>query len=97
MVQGLVCRHYVKSMGRKLFLSRAAEKDLIKLPKKDIVRILESCTLLENGETNLNIKKLHLPLDGFCLRVGNYRVLYVHEDKELIVVHAIKPRKEAYR
>lgn len=97
MVQESVYLRYSSSMGHKLFLSLAAEKELKKLPKKDRARILESCILLEAGETNLDIKKLHQPLDGYRLRVGKFRLLYVLEGKGLIVVHAIKRRKDAYR
>lgn len=84
-------------MGRKLSFTRAAEKDLAKLPKKDIKSILDACSALEVSEANLNIKKLHPPLHGFRLRVGRYRVLYVIEGSDTITVHAIKQRKDAYK
>jgi mRNA interferase RelE/StbE len=84
-------------MARKLSFTRSAEKDLTKLPKRDARVVLEHCEALEAGETTLDIKKLHLPLSGYRLRVGRYRVLYVYEGNDTITVHAITHRKDAYR
>lgn len=44
----------------------------------------------------LNIKKLQPPLEGYRLRVGEYRVLFdIEEDS--ILIYSIKHRKDAYR
>jgi mRNA interferase RelE/StbE len=88
---------FVNGMAYKLSFTRRAEKELAKLPKTDIVAILEHCALLETDDRSVDIKKLHPPLSGYRMRVGQYRVLYVYEDSTHITVHAIKHRKDAYR
>ena len=84
-------------MVYKLSFTRHAEKDIAKLPKKNVATILEHCISLESGKASLDTKKLHSPLNGFRMRVGNYRVLYVYEGKNCITVHAIRHRKDAYK
>lgn len=97
MALGWACLRFVKNMVHRLSFTKSAEKDLSKLPKKDIIVVLEACTALETAEAPLNIKKLHPPLNGYRLRVGQIRVLYVLEENRDIVVHAVKRRKDAYK
>jgi mRNA-degrading endonuclease RelE of RelBE toxin-antitoxin system len=84
-------------MTYRLSFTKTAEKDLSKLPKKDIIAVLEACTALEAGQASANIKKLHPQLNGYRLRVGRIRVLFVYEMGNDIVVHAVKRRKDAYK
>ena len=84
-------------MAYKLSFTRKAEKDLAKLPKKEIASIIEHCVSLETGKNIPGTKKLHPLLKGYRLRVGQYRILYVYEDSMNITVHAIKHRKDVYR
>ena len=84
-------------MARKLTFAKSVEKELSKLPKKDISAVLVSCVALEAEETSRNIKKLHPPLNGYPLRVGRIRVLYILEASGDIVVYAVKRRKDAYK
>lgn len=84
-------------MVYKILFTHSAEKELTKLPKKDAEAVLAHCLELEAGATRLDVKKLHPPLNGYRMWVGNYRVLYVHETESQITVHAIRHRKNAYQ
>ena len=57
--------------------SKKATKALIKIPRNDKERIVATINKLANKEENknLDIKKLQ-GLDGYRLRIGNYRVIY---------------------
>jgi mRNA interferase RelE/StbE len=90
-------RRSAQNMAYKVSFTHSAEKDLSKIPKRDVVLLLDACTALEIESEHLNIKKLHPPLHGYRLRVGQYRILYVQEDSVHITVHAIKHRKDAYK
>jgi mRNA-degrading endonuclease RelE of RelBE toxin-antitoxin system len=83
-------------MAFRLSFTRTAEKELEKLPKKTAHAVLEQCAVLEQGKQITDTKKLHPPLNGWRLRVGRYRILYVL-DKTTITVYAIRHRKDAYR
>jgi mRNA interferase RelE/StbE len=45
---------------------------------------------------NFDTKKLKTPYDGYRIRIGEYRILFVIE-KNLLTVYSIKHRKDAYR
>jgi len=83
----------------KLFLTSRALREFKKLPRDVSLGISE----LFSGEFCKNplsrvfdIKKLKVPFQGFRLRVGDYRILFIIE-KDRIVVYSIKHRKDAYK
>jgi mRNA interferase RelE/StbE len=72
-------------------------KALRKIPKKDAKAIIAT---LESFETNPRPPgAIRLTdRDEWRLRVGNYRILYLIEDKKLLVVVVrIQDRKDVYR
>ena len=71
-----------------------AIKDLEKLPKSDAQKIIAKIKTLEQGLTG-NIKKLTNFTPEYRLRVGDYRVLFEIQEKD-ILIYRIKHRKEAY-
>lgn len=76
--------------------TKPAQKDMQKLDKKTAERILDAVdTMAETGEGD--IKKLQ-GMDGFRLRVGDWRVLFDSDDKaeEITILHVLH-RREAYR
>ena len=81
----------------KLLLKTSAEKDLKKLPKSvqvSIAHALDELTLL--GSRARNTKKLKDPIGGYRTRVGSHRILF-DINEEIILVHRISKRAEAYR
>jgi len=80
-----------------LSIKRSAEKDLNKLPRDVAERILEKIRLLEDDILPPASKKL-INMDGYRLRVGDYRVLYTADEESGIVeITAVLHRKDAYR
>jgi mRNA interferase RelE/StbE len=84
-------------MPYTVYLKRSAEKELDKLPARLHDRIIEVLLSLKDNPYPHNAKKLH-GREGFRLRVGNYRVLYIvgEEDKRIEII-SVADRKEVYR
>ncbi len=76
-------------------IQASAKKDLKKISKVEINRIIQATKNLTNYPEISNIKKLVNHNPPYRLRVGNYRILFDIEDDEIIIVN-IKHRKEAY-
>jgi len=76
-------------------IQESAKKDLKKIDKQIVLRILKNIKKLENYSNIANVKKLkdYYPPQRF--RIGDYRVLFDIVDDKIIVVN-IKHRKEAY-
>ncbi|MFD7830612.1 type II toxin-antitoxin system RelE/ParE family toxin [Kitasatospora sp. NPDC059803] len=90
-------------MGYVTRFSPGAQRDLLKVPRPDAVRILHRLAELQKaldvGDTSgFDIKSLQGHQARWRLRVGDYRVLYTVEDGVLIVwVMAVGNRREVYR
>jgi mRNA interferase RelE/StbE len=84
-------------MPYTVYLKRSAEKELDKLPARLHDRIIEVLLSLKDNPYPHNAKKLH-GREGFRLRVGNYRVLYIvgEEDKRIEII-SVADRKEVHR
>ena len=79
----------------KVHITPKAQKDLKKIPKKDVVKIKKSLRLLEDNP--LRGKKLSDKLKNFLsLRAWPYRIIYFIENKDVWVVN-IRHRKDAYK
>ena len=80
-----------------------AEKDLGKLPKQTIARILEKIDKLAIDPRPSGYKKLNdfhvsnAPNELYRIRIGDYRVIYAIEE-EIITITVVKVahRKEVY-
>lgn len=84
-------------MGYKIrFLNKVAS-ELNKIPDKDYSRIKSSVIALSSNPRPIGCKKL-INEEGFRVRVGNYRILYVVDDSEKVVrIYKISHRKDAYK
>ncbi len=81
----------------ELEIKKSAQKELEKLPKKDIQVIVEKINGLRKNPRGPKSIKLSGD-EKYRLRVGNYRVLYEIVDKILMIyVIKIAHRKEVYR
>jgi len=72
-----------------------ALKDLSKIQKQEVKKILSKIELLENYPDVANIKKLTNFEPPYRLRVGNYRVLFDIQDN-IITVYRVKHRSKSY-
>lgn len=85
--------------GYRIIYRREAATYLRRLPASDRSRILEAVETLAEGKGNraLDIKKLR-NRQGYRMRVGGFRILYVRDDEQLVIrVLVIRPRGDAYK
>lgn len=90
-------------MGYATRFTPHAQRDMLKLPRTDALRILYRLTELQRamdaGDTTaVDLKALQGHSSRWRLRVGDYRVVYTVEDGHLIVwVLAVGNRRDVYR
>ena len=93
---------YLKRRKRQLMpyivsLKRSAEKELEHLPNKIHDRIVNHLISQKENPRPNKAKKLH-GREGYRIRVGDYRILYVIDDKEKKVeALSFAHRREVYR
>ena len=84
-------------MSYKILFTRQSEKDLSNLPKLDFRKVEVAIAKLADNPRPPKSKKL-TARDSWRIRIGNYRVIYLIEDDNLIViVIEIGHRKEVYK
>jgi len=85
-------------MAYQLIILPKAEKALRKLSLEIFLKIDEAILELPNNPRPAGCKKLSGFQDTYRIRVGNFRILYRNEDKELIIeVIRIADRKDVYK
>ena len=88
-------RKKLKELKFSLEFKPKAVKDLKRIPKDQIVKILENIEKLQFGLQG-DIKRLTDFTPEYRLRVGNYRVLFEIEGDK-IIIYRILHRKDAYK
>jgi len=85
-------------MGKyKLQIKKSAEKELRKIPKKELIKIINKIQNLSEDPHPVGSIKLSNQ-EKYRLRIGNYRVLYKVEDNILtIFIIKVGHRKDIYR
>lgn len=79
-------------------LSNRAKRDLAALSAEVQTRIVKALRKLEANPRPSGIEKLKGEVNGYRLRVGDYRILYeVHDKVLLALVVKIGHRREIYR
>ncbi|MEU2128240.1 type II toxin-antitoxin system RelE/ParE family toxin [Streptomyces sp. NPDC018352] len=90
-------------MGHVTRFTSHAQRDLLKIPRQDALRILirlsELHKALDAGDTTaFDIKALQGHSDRWRLRIGDYRAVYTIEDGRLVLwVLTVGHRREVYR
>jgi mRNA interferase RelE/StbE len=75
---------------------RSAEKELDRLPTAVHARLSKRILALEDNPRPRGIKKLS-GREEYRLRVGDYRILYIIDDKKhIITIFAVGHRREVY-
>jgi mRNA interferase RelE/StbE len=78
-------------------ITPAAEKDLDKLPESVYLRLAAKFSSLEENSRSTGVKKLS-SREEYCLRVGDYRVLFTIDDsKGIVTIMAAGHRRDVYR
>ncbi len=82
----------------KIEISSTAEKSLKKIPKRDLIKIIESIQILSINPFPEGCRKLAGEDNVYRIRQGDYRIIYEVEGKKLIVlVLKIGHRRDIYR
>lgn len=76
----------------------SASKELEKLPRQMVVRVVAAIRELADNPYPQGVKKLSGFDRTFRIRVGDYRVLYdIYENRLVIEIIRIRHRKDVYR
>ncbi len=82
----------------RLTYSRAAAKEIDKLPPKLALRVVDAIGELASQPRPPGCKKLSAEDDFWRIRVGDYRVIYeIDDDRREILVTRVRHRREIYR
>jgi len=77
---------------------RSAEKDLRRVAREQIPRIVEAVRALAENPLPVGSKKLVGSDLTYRIRIGDYRVVYqFHRERNLIEIARIRHRKDVYR
>jgi mRNA interferase RelE/StbE len=78
-------------------LKQSARKELERLPNAVITRIISKLESLEENPRPAGCKKLKGGDDEYRVRVGEYRIVYVIDDRKVIVtITRIRHRRDVY-
>ncbi len=81
-----------------LRLKRTAETDLRRLPKPLFERINERILALRKDPRPPGVRKLEGALEGWRIRVGDYRVIYQIDDAaQIVTIVRVRHRRDVYR
>jgi len=81
----------------KIRIKKSAEKELSKIPEKELLKILDIIKSLSNDPHPTGSIKL-TNQEKYRVRVGNYRILYQIEDNiRTVFVVKVGHRKDIYR
>jgi mRNA interferase RelE/StbE len=82
----------------EVYLERAAEKDLKKLPGEIFQRIIIHIKSLAIIQRPSGCRKITGTKNDWRIRVGDYRIIYEVDDNVRVVkVMRVRDRREAYR
>ena len=85
-------------MGKyRVLVRKSVSKDLDRITKKDVRRILKAMKALSDDPRPPQSKKVSGD-EKYRLRCGRYRIIYEIQDEQLIIcVVRIRHRRDAYR
>ena len=82
----------------EVYLERAAERDLKRLPVETFHRIVPHIRALAENPRPVGCRKLTGSEKDCRIRIGDYRVIYeIDEGEKAVRVFRIRHRREAYR
>ncbi len=82
----------------RLQIKRSAEVDLRRLAEPIFTRVNERILALRDDPRPTGVRKLQGQQEGWRIRVGDYRVLYLIDDTaRLITIVRVRHRRDVYR
>ena len=85
-------------MGKyKIYIKPTAVKELQKIPKRDVNKIIEKIRSLSSDPRPPGCEKLSAD-EKYRVRQGSYRIVYsIEDDKLVVLIIKIGHRKDVYR
>jgi len=81
----------------KIYIKPTAVKELQKIPKRDVNKIIEKIRSLSSNPRPPGCEKLSVD-EKYRVRYGRYRIVYsIEDDKLLVLVIKIGHRTDIYR
>ena len=81
-----------------LLIKRCAERDLRRLPRVLFERVNERILSLRDDPRPHGVRKLSGALEGWRVRVGDYRILYqIDDEAQTVTIVRVRHRREVYR
>ena len=78
-------------------VTRAAHRDLRKLPRDVLERIDEQIRALRDDPRPHGSKKLRHEDSIYRIRVGDYRIIYqIHDGELVVIIVRVRHRREVY-
>jgi mRNA interferase RelE/StbE len=82
----------------QLLIKHSAEGDLYRLPRAIFQRVNDRILALRDDPRPPGVRKLSGALEGWRVRVGDYRILYqVDDHAQTVTIVRVKHRREVYR
>ncbi len=82
----------------KLYLERAAERDLKRLSTENFHRLITEIKMLAKEPRPPGARKIIGSKDDWRIRVGDWRVVYEIDNKQKVVrIMRVRLRREVYR
>jgi mRNA interferase RelE/StbE len=81
----------------RLIIKRSAERDLLRLPRTILLRINEHILTLRDEPRPPGTRKLQGNLEGWRIRVGDYRVIYqIDDEHQTVTIVRVRHRSDVY-
>ncbi len=81
-----------------IYWKSSAVKDLRKLHRQAISRVIEAVEALSSNPFHSGVRKMQGSEHSYRLRVGDYRVVYTVFESDLVIeVVRVRHRKDVYR
>ena len=85
-------------MSYQIDIAPAAQRDVKRLPSEVVRKVDTTMLELEQTPRPHGCTKLEGSEDEYRVRVGDYRILYVIDDKaKLVTIARVRHRRDAYR
>jgi mRNA interferase RelE/StbE len=81
----------------RIYFRKSVLKDLDKIPKHDLKRIMSRIEALAEDPRPIGVEKISMQ-DRYRIRQGNYRIVYSIQDGELTIwIVKVGRRRDVYR
>lgn len=81
----------------KIKIKRSAERDLKRFPNALFLRINQHILALRDNPRLPGVRKLQGDLEGWRVRVGDYRIVYqVDDDAKTVTIVRVRHRRDVY-